>query len=128
MEAKAVLEKSQVFAVIGLSDQSEKYSYKIYQCLKALGKEVYGISKRLKVLEGECVYASLKDIPCDIDVAVFVVAPKYGSEYVLECKEKSVSYLWLQPGTYDDDLIEQIEATHIPYYLDCVLRKAEEIA
>ena len=46
MEAKAVLEKSQVFAVIGLSDQSEKYSYKIYQCLKALGKEVYGISKR----------------------------------------------------------------------------------
>ena len=76
----------------------------------------------------EGVYASLKDIPCDIDVAVFVVAPKYGSEYVLECKEKSVSYLWLQPGTYDDDLIEQIEVTHIPYYLDCVLRKAEEIA
>ena len=64
MEAKAVLEKSQVFAVIGLSDQPEKYSYKIYQCLKALGKEVYGISKRLKMLEGKVVYASLKDMPC----------------------------------------------------------------
>lgn len=127
MGAIEVLKENKTFAVIGLSDNPEKYSYKIYKCLKSMDKEVYGVSNRLEILEGQKVYASLKDIPTQIEVAVFVVAPRFGYQYIEECKKLNIPYLWLQPGTYDDDFLSKLQGNKQTYYLDCVLRKAQEL-
>lgn len=127
MKALDVLKQCQSFVVIGLSDQPEKYSYRIYQCLKQLNKHVYGISPRLQSLDGQTVYRSLKEIPERIEVAVFVVAPLHGYVYLDECKQLQVPYLWMQPGTYDDQMVLALKESRIPYFLDCILRQEQAL-
>ena len=65
-------------------------------------------------------------MPAKIEVAVFVVNPKIGATYVTQCQEAGVQYLWMQPGTYDDALIDTLSQSQIPYVLDCILQRCPE--
>ena len=127
MNAKNVLKDYQNFAVIGVTNNHEKYGYKIYQRLKQLNKTVYGISPIYKDIEGAITYPSLSAINKKIDVAVFVVNPKFGIEYIKECQKLMINHIWLQPGTYDDALISLLKDSNINYYLNCVLVESEDI-
>ena len=90
MEAKEILLNKQNFAVIGVTTNQEKYGYKIYQRLKKLNKNVYGVSPIYNELNGETIYPNLSSIDNQIDVAVFVVNPKIALIYI-----EAVSYTHL---------------------------------
>jgi len=51
------------FAVIGASNNTHKYGYKIFKYLKSRGYEVYPVNPRINTLEGTKCYATLTDIP-----------------------------------------------------------------
>lgn len=125
MNAKKVLENYQNFAVIGVTSNQDKYGYKIYQRLKELNKTVYGVSPIYKEIDGTVTYPNLSAINKKIDVAVFVVSPKFGIDYVQECRELNIKNIWLQPGTYDDKLILLIKENNINYYPNCVLVESQ---
>lgn len=127
MEAKDVLNQYQNFAVIGVTTNQEKYGYKIYQCLKKLGKTVYGVSPIYKEIDDETTYPNLTAINQKVDVAVFVVSPKFGKDYVEECHNLKIDKIWLQPGTYDDNLIDLIKRYNLEYYPNCVLVESEKL-
>lgn len=127
MNAKDVLTNYQNFAVIGVTNNPEKYGYKIYQCLKNIGKTVYGISPFYKDIEGISTYPNLLAINNKIDVAVFIVNPKFGIDYVKECQKLEIEHIWLQPGTYNDELVSMIEDAKINHYLNCVLLESQNM-
>lgn len=127
MEAKEILLNKQNFAVIGVTTNQEKYGYKIYQRLKKLNKNVYGVSPIYNELNGETIYPNLSSIDNQIDVAVFVVNPKIALIYIVECKKLKIKHIWLQPGTYDDNLIKIIKESKLNYYLNCVLVESENM-
>ena len=122
-----VLKKCRKFAVIGLKDDKSKYVYKIYQRLLDEGYEVYGVSSYIDKLDGVKIYQSLLDVPSDIDMAVFVVSKSKGYDYLEECKALNIPYLWFQPGSYDDDFIKKLEKMKVHYYLNCILRRLDEL-
>jgi len=68
--------KQRKFAVVGATDNPEKYGNQIVKNLKNRGYEVYPVNPRLKELEGFRCYPSLADIPVKVDVVDFVVPPK----------------------------------------------------
>lgn len=125
MEANELLNTYSRFVVIGVTTDSEKYGYKIYQCLKRHHYDVFGVSPIYKEVEGDVLYPNLNSIPKKVDVAVFVVSPKYGYDYIKQCLELNIHYIWLQPGTYDDEFLAYLDTLPIHYYLDCVLRRLE---
>lgn len=127
MNAKDILTNYQNFAVIGVTNNQEKYGYKIYQRLKNIGKTVYGISPVYKDIEGTLTYPNLSAINNRIDVAIFVVNPKFGIDYVKECQKLGIKHIWLQPGTYNDDLISMIKDAKINYYPNCVLLESQNM-
>lgn len=127
MDAKNVLKAYQNFAVIGVTANQDKYGYKIYQRLKELGKAVYGVSPIYKEIEGTATFPNLKAINDKIDVAVLVVSPKFGIDYIKECKELGIKIIWLQPGTYDDNLISLIKENNISYYPNCILVESQAL-
>lgn len=127
MEAKEILLNKQNFAVIGVTTNQEKYGYKIYQRLKKLNKNVYGVSPIYNELNGEMIYPNLSSIDNQIDVAVFVVNPKIALIYIEECKKLKIKHIWLQPDTYDDNLIKIIKESKLNYYLNCVLVESENM-
>ena len=117
MDAKNVLINYQNFAVIGVTNNHDKYGYKIFQRLKQLNKTIDGIA----------TYSSLSEVNKKIDVAVFVVNPQLGIKYVKECQKLKINHIWLQPGTYDDKLISIIKDASITYYPNCILVESQDI-
>ena len=87
------------FAVVGATDNPQKYGNQIVKNLKSRGYEVYPVNPRLKDLEGLACYSSLADIPVKVDVVDFVVPPKATEEVLKQCKELGLSRIWLQPGS-----------------------------
>lgn len=119
MNTHDILIKSKGIAVIGVSEDSNKYGYKIFKALLDAQFNVYGISDRYTSLEGITLYSSLKDIPDHIDLVVFVISRKYALPYINEMRELNIKSAWMQPGTYDDELLSLMEDLNI--IRDCVL-------
>jgi len=93
------------FAVVGATDDAEKYGHQIFKNLKNRGYEVYPVNPRLKELEGIRCYPSLADIPVKVDVVDFVVPPNVTEEILKKCKELRLSCVWLQPGSESEAAI-----------------------
>ena len=93
------------FAVIGATDNTNKYGYKIFKNLKSRGYEVYPVNPRLKEIEGAKCYSSLSDIPLRADVVDFVVPPRITEAILKECKQLGLNRIWLQPGSESEAAI-----------------------
>lgn len=93
------------FAVIGATDNAEKYGNRIFKNLISRGYEVYPVNPNLKEIEGVKCYPSLSDIPVKVDVVDFVVPPKVTESILKECKKLGLDHIWLQPGSESDAAI-----------------------
>jgi len=93
------------FAVVGATDNPEKYGNQIFKNLKSRGHEVYPVNPKLKELDGVKCYPSLADIPVKVDVVDFVVPPKVTEVILKDCKRLSLDRIWLQPGSENEAAI-----------------------
>ena len=93
------------FAVVGATDNPQKYGNQILKNLKNRGYEVYPVNPKLKELEGLSCYPSLNDIPVKVDVVDFVVPPKATEEILKQCKKLGLNRIWLQPGSESETAI-----------------------
>lgn len=126
MNSYDILNTHQKFAVIGMSDNPQRYSYRVYYKLKEHHKDVIGINPRLKSVNGEKVYS---EIPKGIEIAVLMVNPKFGIDYLETIKDLNIPYLWIQPGAESQEILDAAKHLDITVIESCVLReyKAKEI-
>jgi len=93
------------FAVVGATDNPQKYGNQIVKNLKGRGYEVFPVNPKLKEVEGSECYASLSDIPVKVDVVDFVVSPGVTEQILKECKKLGLRRIWLQPGSESEGAI-----------------------
>ena len=93
------------FAVVGATDNPQKYGNQIVKNLTRRGYEVYAVNPKLKEVEGLSCYSSLADFPVEVDVVDFVVPPGVTEEILKQCKELGLSRIWLQPGSENETAI-----------------------
>ena len=74
-----------VWAVIGATDKTEKFGYKIYKCLKDHGYEVYPVNPNVAEVDGDKWYSSLSALPVVPAVVDFVVPESAGLAALDEC-------------------------------------------
>lgn len=116
------------WAVIGVSDNKNKYGYKIWKKLKEHNYEVYGVNPNYEEIDGDKIYSSLRDLPKKVDVIDLIVPPKISSNALDEAKELGIEYIWFQPGTFDDNTIEKAKELGLKIlYNDCVLATLMEL-
>ena len=110
------------WAVVGATANKDKYGYKIWKKLKEHNYEVYGVNPNYEEIEGDKIYSSLKDLPKKVDVIDLVVPPKISNNVLDQAKELDIEYIWFQPETFDDNIIEKAENLGFKIlYNDCVL-------
>jgi len=110
------------FAVIGATDNPEKYGNKIFKNLTRRGYEVYPVNPNLKEIEGIKCYPSLADIPVKVDVVDFVVPPPVTEATLKECKKLGLDHIWLQPGSESDAAIAFCQDNNLKVvYGTCVM-------
>lgn len=119
LEEKMLQEK--IWAVIGANQNPRKYGNMIYQKLKRRGYITYAVNPHFAEVDGDTCYPSLAALPRKPDVINLVVAPEQTKKYVLEAAQLGISNLWLQPGTYDDDVLALIDDLSLTAVQACVL-------
>jgi uncharacterized protein len=96
-------------AVIGASAHREKYGNKAVRSYVAQGHEVLPVNPREDRIEGLKVYASVVDIPGEIDRALLYVPPETGIRVLADLAAKDVKEVFVNPGAESDALFDAAE-------------------
>jgi predicted CoA-binding protein len=110
MDPQEVLENHNSFAVVGATQNTEKFGYKIYQMLKKHGKVVFPVNPRYENIDGDKCFPSIAAIEEKPEVAVSVVPPRVTDILIETCEAEGIVFLWLQPGTYTEEVLEKARA------------------
>lgn len=110
-----------IWAVVGVTKNKDKFGYKIFKKLKNHGYETFGVNFKYKEVDGEKIYSSLKDIPKKVEVVNIVVPPKVTLKILDEIEELGIKYVWFQPGTFDEAVMEKANKLSFKsLFYDCV--------
>lgn len=120
MTLKDEMFKKEVWAVIGITDKTERFGYKIPKLLEEKNYKVYGVNPKLDELEGIKVYKNLSQVPEKIDVINMIVNPKFAKTYLEEAKELGIKNIFFQPGSYQEETIEYAKELGFNIVTDCV--------
>lgn len=94
------------WAVVGASNNPDKYGFKIFVSLRDSGYDVVPINPTAADIDGTKAYPSLADLPSVPDVVDVVVPPKLGVKVVEEAFAKGVKNIWFQPGAESAEAVE----------------------
>lgn len=113
------------FIVAGSFRNESKYAYKIFKMLKDKGYEVYPVHPTIKEVDGQRCYTSVKDVPSEIDVVNLVTPPAVTEKILIECKDKGIRKIWLQPGAENENTITFCKENNMEVvYQVCVMMKS----
>ncbi|HYF82119.1 MAG TPA: CoA-binding protein [Clostridia bacterium] len=117
---EAMLEK-RIWAVIGANNDPDKFGNIIYRRLKSEGYIVYPVNPMYDNVEGDQCYPNLASLPQKPEVLDMVVSPKRGKAFIEEAAKLGIENIWLQPGTFDLELLALIKEKQLVGLQACVL-------
>lgn len=124
MNFKLFLDKKNVIAVVGASDNREKYGNIIYRDLRSSNYKVFPVNPKVEIVEGDKCYYTLSEIPIKVSVVNTVVPPFVTEQIVKECKELGIDKVWMQPGSESENAITFCKENGIDViYENCIMTK-----
>ena len=121
MDVKQSMLEKKIWAVIGANNDPDKFGNIIYKRLKSEGYTVYPVNPMYDNVEGDKCYPDLTSLPEKPEVLDMVVSPKRGKAFIEEAARLGIKNIWLQPGTYDQELLKLIEEKQLVGLQACVL-------
>jgi uncharacterized protein len=110
---------AKVVAVIGASNDPNKFGNKAVRAYRHQGFTVVPINPHETEVEGLKAYASVLDVPGPIDMASFYVQPEVGEQIIGEVAKKGIPEVWLNPGADSDALIQRARALKLHPIVAC---------
>ena len=102
---KSILDEVETIAIVGVSSNPDRDSYKVMKFLKDYGFDVFPVNPNLvntKILGQEC-YLSLSEIKKEIDMVDIFRAVEYIPELTNESIKIKAKILWTQEGIYSKE-------------------------
>ncbi|MCT4593379.1 MAG: CoA-binding protein [Anaeromicrobium sp.] len=110
------------WAVMGASDNVDKFGYKVYKKLKDKGYEVYGVNPNCNEIEGEKCYDSIDSLPEKVECVSIIVNPKITNKSLEEIKDMNIKHIWAQPGAFNEETKKIAKELELNFVYDkCVL-------
>jgi len=106
-------------AIIGASRDRSKYGNKAVRAYLAQGYTVFPVHPREKEIEGQTAYASVLDIPDEVEIASFYVPPEVGLKVLEEVAQKGIRTVYLNPGAESEELLRKAEELGITPIVAC---------
>ena len=110
---------SKVVAVIGASNNRQKFGNKAVRAFVRQGYTVVPINPNEADVEGLTTFKSVLDVPGQIDMASFYVPPDVGLQVIDEVASKQIPEVWLNPGAESDELIARTRSLSINPIVAC---------
>jgi predicted CoA-binding protein len=123
-EAAAVdrMLKAQRVAIVGLSDDPSRPSHGIAGYLASHGYEVIPVNPNHDQVLGHKCYASLADVPGEVDLVNVFRRPQFCADVTREAIAKGAKGVWLQAGIRNEDARKLAEEAGIDFVQDrCIM-------
>jgi predicted CoA-binding protein len=106
-------------AVIGASSDRQKFGNKALRAFRDRGYTVVPVNPKEAEVEGEKSYASVLDVPGEVDMATFYVSPAVGLAILEEVVKKGIPEVWLNPGADGPQVVERARALGLKTVVAC---------
>lgn len=97
------------WAVVGLSNNSERAAYRVSKLLIEKGHRVIPVHPKAETVHGQKGYAKLSDIPFEVDVVDIFVNSEIAGEVVDNAIEIKAKGVWLQLDVIDEAAVDRAE-------------------
>ncbi len=109
-EIKAIFAQIKTIAVLGLSPDSTKDSYRVAQYLKNAGYTIVPVYPKGEIILGEKVYRSLEEIPFAVDMVNIFRKPDALNAVADACIVRGdVKVFWAQKGIVNNEAAAQAQ-------------------
>lgn len=121
-------EGPKVIAVVGLSDNPERPSYRVAAFMQKQGYRIVPVTPKGETILGEQVYRSLAEIPFAVDVVDVFRAPEHVPQVLVDLKQMQIrpGYLWLQEGVVNAEAAAEAEVYGLQVVMDRCLWKEHD--
>ena len=117
MVLEKLKEENTSIALIGASNDRNKFGNKIYRDLRNKGYNVTPINPKEEKIEGDRAYASIEEMKELPDIANFVVPPPVAIKIAQNITNLGIKHLWFQPGSESKELEDWLKNTDGIEYL-----------
>jgi hypothetical protein len=121
---RALLDRVRTIAVIGLSPQPARPSYRVAQAMQRYGYRIVPVRPLVDEVLGEKAYASLADIPFAVDLVDVFRAAEHVPAIVEQCLALHLPAIWIQEGIVHEDAALRAQASDMNVVMDrCLLKE-----
>jgi hypothetical protein len=121
---RTLLKTVKTIAVVGLSPQPARPSYRVAQAMQRYGYRIVPVRPLVDEVLGEKAYASLADIPFRIDLVDVFRAAEHLPAIVEQCLALHLPAIWIQEGIVHDAAAQLAQAGGMTVVMDrCLLKE-----
>ena len=113
-----ILADTSVWAVVGLSNNTDRMAYGIARFLQQCGKRIVPVHPSAAMVHGEQGYASLHDIPFPVDVVDVFVNARLAGAVTDDAVRIGARAVWFQLGVVDEAAYDRVRATGTAMVMD----------
>ncbi len=113
-----MLDDLETWAVVGLSTDTSRTAHSIAALLQQRGKRIVPIHPDAPVVLGEQGYATLADVPFEIDVVDVFRRSEAAGQFVDEAIEVGAKAIWFQLGVIDEAAFDRAREAGVPMVMD----------
>lgn len=118
-EIRTLLLQARTIAIVGLSPRPERDSHAVARFLQRNGYHIIPVNPHLNSpILGEQPYASLRDVPVQIDIVDIFRRPEYVPDVVEDAIAARAEVIWMQLGIINREAVRQAEAAGLGVVMD----------
>lgn len=125
-DPETIVKEAETVAVVGLSNDPERYSHEVGSYLKEQGYRIIPVNPTEEEVIGERAYDTVDQIPERIDVVDVFLPPEKTSEIAEDAVRAEAKALWLQEGIKNAEARRIAEEGGLAYVEDRCMRKTHE--
>ena len=115
---RMMLDDTETWAVVGLSDDPTRTAYSIAELLQRRGKRIVPVHPAAPTVLGEQGYATLADIPFPVDVVDVFRRSEAAGEVADQAVAIGAKGVWFQLGVVDEDAFQRTVDAGVPMVMD----------
>ncbi|MGI3224412.1 CoA-binding protein [Streptomyces sp. GTA36] len=115
---KILSESGDTWAIVGLSSNERRAAYGVAGVLQRYGKRIVPVHPKAETVHGEKGYASLEDIPFDVDVVDVFVNSDLAGSVADEAVAIGAKAVWFQLGVIDEAAYDRTRAAGLDMVMD----------
>ena len=122
-DPETIVKEAKTVAVVGASNDPEKYSNEVATYLKEQGYHVIPVNPTEEEVLGERAYDTVDEVPEKVDVVDVFLPPEKTPEIAEDAVRAGAKVLWLQEGIKNSEARRIAEEGGLTYVEDrCMLK------